>query len=129
MQRQAALLAEQLTAAGIQPGDIVAVALPRSVRLSLALTAIVQTGAAWLPLDTGYPDERLAYMVADAKPRLIITESALMPVLPRWRRRCGSMRWTTAGANRCSAHRRGTAIIPPTSCIPRALPGGRKGWW
>ncbi|MCR2761856.1 AMP-binding protein, partial [Salmonella enterica] len=53
------------------------VALPRSVRLSLALTAIVQTGAAWLPLDTGYPDERLAYMVADAKPRLIITESAL----------------------------------------------------
>ncbi|XIF03811.1 AMP-binding protein [Serratia marcescens] len=43
MQRQAALLAERLTAAGIQPGDIVAVALPRSVRLSLALTAIVQT--------------------------------------------------------------------------------------
>ena len=77
MQRQAALLAERLTSAGIQPGDIVAVALPRSVRLSLALTAIVQTGAAWLPLDTGYPDERLAYMVEDAKPRLIITESAL----------------------------------------------------
>ncbi|RTG14669.1 amino acid adenylation domain-containing protein, partial [Serratia marcescens] len=77
MQRQAALLAERLTAAGIQPGDIVAVALPRSVRLSLALTAIVQTGAAWLPLDTGYPDERLAYMVEDAKPRLIITESTL----------------------------------------------------
>ncbi|RTG45268.1 amino acid adenylation domain-containing protein, partial [Serratia marcescens] len=67
----------RLTAAGIQPGDIVAVALPRSVRLSLALTAIVQTGAAWLPLDTGYPDERLAYMVEDAKPRLIITESTL----------------------------------------------------
>jgi len=77
MQQQARLLADRLIDAGVQPGDIVAVALPRSVRLSLALTAILQAGAAWLPLDTGYPDERLGYMVEDARPRLIITESAL----------------------------------------------------
>jgi non-ribosomal peptide synthetase component F len=63
--------------AGVVPGDIVAVALSRSVRLSLALQAIVAAGAAWLPLDTGYPDERLALMVDDATPRLVITESAL----------------------------------------------------
>lgn len=77
MQRQVERLAERLLMAGIQPGDIVAVALPRSVRLSLALAAIVQAGAAWLPLDIGYPDERLAYMVEDAQPRLLITESTL----------------------------------------------------
>lgn len=77
MQQQARLLADRLIDAGVKPGDIVAVALPRSVRLSLALTAILQAGAAWLPLDTGYPDDRLGYMVADARPRLIISESTL----------------------------------------------------
>nr|WP_211186035.1 non-ribosomal peptide synthetase [Brenneria salicis] len=77
MWTQIQLLANRLIAAGVQPDDIVAVALPRSVRLSLALTAILEAGAAWLPLDTGYPDERLALMVDDAQPRLIITENGL----------------------------------------------------
>ncbi|RLM24495.1 non-ribosomal peptide synthetase [Brenneria alni] len=77
MRTQTQLLAGRLVAAGVQPGDIVAVALPRSVRLSLSLMAILEAGAAWLPLDTGYPDERLALMVDDAQPRLIITQSDL----------------------------------------------------
>ncbi len=77
MQRQANLLADRLIEAGVMPGDIVAVALPRSVRLSVALTAILQAGAAYLPLDIGYPDERLAYMVDDARPWVVITETAL----------------------------------------------------
>ncbi|GKW19566.1 hypothetical protein PEC302107_12950 [Pectobacterium araliae] len=72
-------VAQRLRDAGVQPGDIVAIALPRSVRLSLALSAVLACGAAWLPLDTGYPDERLAMMVEDAQPRLILTESALLP--------------------------------------------------
>ncbi|MFI8416730.1 enterobactin synthase subunit F [Serratia sp. NPDC078593] len=73
---QVSALARQLSAQGVQPGDIVAVALPRSVFLSLALMAIVEAGAAYLPLDTGYPDERLSMMLEDAAPRLIITEPA-----------------------------------------------------
>ncbi|WP_342755483.1 amino acid adenylation domain-containing protein [Pantoea sp. MBD-2R] len=77
MLRQAELLADRLIEAGVIPGDIVAVALPRSVRLSITLTAILLAGAAWLPLDTGYPDERLALMVEDARPVVVITESAL----------------------------------------------------
>ncbi|WP_406850166.1 amino acid adenylation domain-containing protein [Chromobacterium phragmitis] len=76
---QVAHLAGRLRAAGVKPGDIVAVALPRSVHLSLALMAAQEAGAAYLPLDTGYPDERLAYMVADAKPALIVTCSELAP--------------------------------------------------
>ncbi len=70
---QVAALAQQLTKQGVIRGDIVAVALPRSVFLSLALMAIVEVGAAYLPLDTGYPDERLRMMLEDASPRLIIT--------------------------------------------------------
>lgn len=72
---QVKALAQQLIAAGVKPGDIVAVALPRSVHLSLALMAVIEAGAAYLPLDLGYPDDRLAYMLGDAKPRVLITHS------------------------------------------------------
>lgn len=74
VREQVRALARQLVAQGVRPGDIVAVALPRSVYLSLALMAIVETGAAYLPLDTGYPDERLSMMLEDASPRLIVTD-------------------------------------------------------
>ncbi len=71
--QQVTALAQQLIQQGVKRGDIVAVALPRSVFLSLALMAIVEAGAAYLPLDTGYPDERLRMMLEDANPRLIVT--------------------------------------------------------
>ncbi|AEF55195.1 non-ribosomal peptide synthetase [Marinomonas posidonica] len=67
------ILAKKLQSLGVQSGDIVAVALPRSVKLSLALWAIIEVGAAYLPLDTGYPDDRLNYMLDDAKPSALIT--------------------------------------------------------
>ena len=73
MRQQVVALAEQLRARGIKPGDSVAVALPRSVFLTLALHGIVEAGAAWLPLDTGYPDDRLRMMLEDARPSLLIT--------------------------------------------------------
>lgn len=73
MREQVLALAASLIAQGVKQGDVVAVALPRSVFLSLALQAIVEVGAAWLPLDTGYPDERLQMMLEDAAPRLLIT--------------------------------------------------------
>ncbi|HWV16359.1 MAG TPA: amino acid adenylation domain-containing protein [Cellvibrio sp.] len=76
VRQQVCGLARQLIAEGVKPGDIVAVALPRSVQLSLALMAIIEAGAAYLPLDLGYPDERLLYMLGDAKPRLLITTDA-----------------------------------------------------
>ncbi|HEY0211109.1 enterobactin synthase subunit F [Acerihabitans sp.] len=72
---QVLALARRLAAQGVRPGDIVAVALPRSVFLALALMAIVEVGAAYLPLDTGYPDDRLRLMLDDARPRLIITRA------------------------------------------------------
>lgn len=70
---QVAAFAQKLTVQGVKRGDIVAVALPRSVFLSLVLMAVVEVGAAYLPLDTSYPDERLRMMLEDANPRLIVT--------------------------------------------------------
>lgn len=77
MRQQVHALAVRLQERGVKPGDIVAVALPRSVFLSLALQAIVELGAAWLPLDTGYPDDRLQMMLEDAQPRLTLTSAGL----------------------------------------------------
>ena len=71
-------LAAALAARGVTRGDRVAVALPRSVRLTLAIMAIVELGAAWLPLDLSYPNDRLALMCDDAAPRTLITESAYL---------------------------------------------------
>ncbi|MFJ4171516.1 amino acid adenylation domain-containing protein [Paenarthrobacter sp. NPDC089714] len=68
-------LARRLRQAGVRTGDIVAVALPRSTNLTVSILAVIEAGAAYLPLDTSYPAERLQFMVDDAKPRLLLTSA------------------------------------------------------
>ena len=77
VRRQVSRLAQMLADAGAVAADHVAVALPRSVHLSLAIMAVLETAPHTCPLDINYPDERLAYMVEDAAPRLIITSENL----------------------------------------------------
>jgi enterobactin synthetase component F len=66
--------ARQLIAEGVKPGDIVAVALPRSEQLLIALLAIMRAGAAYLPLDLDGPMERMALMLDDASPAALIAQ-------------------------------------------------------
>jgi enterobactin synthetase component F len=66
--------ARQLVASGVKPGDIVAVALPRSEQLLIMLLAIMRTGAAYLPLDLEGPIERIALVLEDASPAAVIAE-------------------------------------------------------
>ncbi len=73
-------LARALAARGTQAEAVVAVALPRSLALVVSLLAVHRAGAAYLPLDTGYPAERLAYTLADARPICLITaEGVALP--------------------------------------------------
>jgi enterobactin synthetase component F len=69
--------ARRLIGLGVRPGDIVAVALPRSERLLIALLAIMRAGAAYLPLDMDSPMERTAFVLEDASPVAIIADDAL----------------------------------------------------
>ncbi|MFF3975116.1 amino acid adenylation domain-containing protein [Streptomyces rubiginosohelvolus] len=69
--RLARLLAER----GVSAEHIVAVALPRSPELVVALLAVLKAGAAYLPIDTGYPVERIRFMVGDARPTLVLTHT------------------------------------------------------
>jgi amino acid adenylation domain-containing protein len=70
-------LAHLLVSRGAGPERVVAIALPRSVELVTALLAVLKTGAAYLPLDPDYPADRIEFMIADARPALVLTEDVL----------------------------------------------------
>ena len=74
-------LARELIAQGAGPEGVVALALPRSVEMIVGLLATLKTGAAYLPLDPGYPAERLAYMLEDAGPVCLITHTTVSQLL------------------------------------------------
>ncbi|NEC10267.1 non-ribosomal peptide synthetase [Streptomyces sp. SID7909] len=79
---RATALAGHLAALGVGPEDRVAVALPRTSELVVALLAVLKAGAAYLPLDPDYPAQRLSYMLDDARPRLLLTTPELHRRLP-----------------------------------------------
>ncbi|MEU5328710.1 non-ribosomal peptide synthetase [Streptomyces parvus] len=66
-------LAHDLIAHGVRPQDRVAVMLPRTVEAVVALLAVAKTGAVLLPVDPDYPAERIAHMLTDAAPALVLT--------------------------------------------------------
>ncbi|WBQ07891.1 non-ribosomal peptide synthetase [Kribbella sp. CA-293567] len=68
-------LARRFVALGIGPDSLVAVAVPRSDQLITVLLAVLKAGGAYLPLDPTYPADRLAYMLADAGPALLVRTS------------------------------------------------------
>ncbi len=70
-------LATALRARGAVRERVVAVLLPRSVNLVVALHAVQRAGAAYLPVDPGYPADRVAFMLADADPVLVLDADAL----------------------------------------------------
>lgn len=69
-------LARHLRTLGARPGAVVAVSVPRSVELVVSLLAVLKAGAAYLPLDPDYPEQRLAYMLRDAAPVCAVTDRA-----------------------------------------------------
>ncbi len=79
---RAAALAAILARHGIGPGKLVGLALPRSGDLSVALVGTLMTGGGFLPLDPSYPAARLAVMIEDAKPTLLLSERRTAQRLP-----------------------------------------------
>ncbi|MER7771805.1 amino acid adenylation domain-containing protein [Kitasatospora sp. NPDC096140] len=75
-------LARHLIAVGAGPEQVVAVALPRSERMLVAVLAVLKSGAAYLPVDRGQPAERIAFVCADARPVLVITEGETPAGIP-----------------------------------------------
>ncbi|MFJ5136484.1 amino acid adenylation domain-containing protein [Streptomyces sp. NPDC088707] len=74
-------LAAELRAAGVRPGDLVALHLDRTADLPAALLATLATGAAYLPLDPGYPAERLALVLRDSGAVLVLADRDPAPAV------------------------------------------------
>ncbi|MFI8829593.1 amino acid adenylation domain-containing protein [Streptomyces afghaniensis] len=66
-------LARLLAGRGAGPERLVALSLPRTPDLVVAILAVLKTGAAYLPMDPEYPADRLAFMLDDADPVLLVT--------------------------------------------------------
>ena len=67
-------LARTLVARGAGPGSLVALTLPRSADLVVAILAVLKSGAGYLPVDPAYPADRIAFILADAAPALTLTQ-------------------------------------------------------
>ncbi|MCP2051908.1 UNVERIFIED_ORG: amino acid adenylation domain-containing protein/non-ribosomal peptide synthase protein (TIGR01720 family) [Pseudomonas fluorescens] len=79
---QANRLAHYLRDKGVGPDVCVAIAAERSPQLLIGLLAIIKAGGAYVPLDPDYPAERLAYMLKDSGVHLLLTQTALLELLP-----------------------------------------------
>ncbi|MEV2245996.1 amino acid adenylation domain-containing protein [Streptomyces sp. NPDC049970] len=82
LDERSARLARLLADRGVEAGSLVGISLHRSAATVVAVLAVLRAGAAYVPLDPAYPSERLAFMVEDAVPALVLTESSAVGSLP-----------------------------------------------
>ncbi|GGA41713.1 hypothetical protein GCM10010981_33410 [Dyella nitratireducens] len=79
---QANRLAHALIARGVQPNDRVALGVERSFGMVIGILGILKAGAGYVPLDPTYPAERLAYLLRDSAPALLLTQASLQAMWP-----------------------------------------------
>jgi amino acid adenylation domain-containing protein len=78
-------LARYLIGKGVRPDQPIAICVERSLEMVIGLLGILKSGGAYLPLDPNYPVERLKYMLQDAAPRVVLTQSRLRGALSETR--------------------------------------------
>ena len=74
LQTRADRLAQRLRALGVVPDTLVGLCLERSVEMVVGLLGVLKAGGAYVPLDPEYPPDRLAFMVSDSDPPVLLTQ-------------------------------------------------------
>ncbi|MEU8680177.1 amino acid adenylation domain-containing protein [Streptomyces sp. NPDC048611] len=82
LEARANRLARLLVGRGVGPECVVAVVMERSPELVVALLGVLKAGGAYLPVDPEYPAERIALMLEDARPAVVLTVGGLVGTLP-----------------------------------------------
>ena len=82
LEARAGALAHRLRALGVGPEVLVGVCAERSLEMVVALLAVLKAGGGYVPLDPSYPAERLAYMLADSRVPVLLTQGAVRSRLP-----------------------------------------------
>ncbi|MEM8922168.1 MAG: amino acid adenylation domain-containing protein [Actinomycetota bacterium] len=113
-------MAGALAARGIEIGEVVAVAVPRSADLIITLLAVLRAGAGYLVLDRSQPEARVASMIDDARPRWLVTDRSEGGPHPS-----GGMVAIDVADLRAAPHDRADdgAVPPPLAAIDPAGPG------
>jgi amino acid adenylation domain-containing protein len=75
-------LTRELIEQGVKPGDVVGVCAERSLGMVIGLLGVLKAGAAYLPLDPGYPEERLQVMLQDAGVKVVLAQTESQTQLP-----------------------------------------------
>jgi amino acid adenylation domain-containing protein len=75
-------IAHQLRSMGVGPNTLVAICLPRTERLLVAIMGVLKSGGAYVPLDPNYPRNRLAGILEDSEASVLLTEQRLMELTP-----------------------------------------------
>ncbi|WP_369057609.1 AMP-binding protein, partial [Burkholderia gladioli] len=70
-------IAHALIARGVGPDTRVAICVRRGLDMVTGLLGVLKAGAAYVPIDPAYPAERLAYMLEDCRPRVLLTQAAV----------------------------------------------------
>ena len=126
-------LAHYLRQLGVKAETPIGVCLNRSIEMVVALIAILKAGGVYIPLDPEYPTERLAFILEDVSPPIILTDSSLVDEMPStWAQTLcldtESEFWSALPTTDLARAATAPATSWPTSCTPRARPGTRKEW-
>jgi amino acid adenylation domain-containing protein len=82
LNQRANQLAHHLQTLGVGPEVLVGLCVERSLEMVVGLLGILKAGGAYIPLDPNYPAERLAMMLTDAQPLVLLSQSHLLDTLP-----------------------------------------------
>jgi amino acid adenylation domain-containing protein len=115
LNRQANQLAHYLREQGVQPDTLVAICIDRGVEMVVGLLGILKAGAAYVPLDPSYPEERLAYILEDTGAPILLTSESIgqtLPVTSAYVIAIDSQWAEIAKRNDANIHRAATGVMP-----------------
>lgn len=78
LQQQSSQLANWLLQSGVQKGQKIGICVDRSPTMLVAVLGVLKAGAAYVPMDSQYPSERLAYMLEDSKAPVLLTQKCIV---------------------------------------------------
>lgn len=83
LNQKANQLAHYLQSLGVGPDVLVGICVERSLHMVIGILAILKAGGAYVPLDPDYPQERLAFVLKDSQPPVLLTQEHLIKSLPK----------------------------------------------